>query len=70
MAAARGMRALRAERGWTNADLAAELGVKRDWVRRREHGATRITEPEAERIGKALGTDADGLIAAGGRREP
>jgi transcriptional regulator with XRE-family HTH domain len=63
------MVALRDARSWTGADLAAVLGEKTDWVRGREQGGTRVTEPEAERIAAALGTTTAGLIAAGQRKK-
>lgn len=66
-AAALGMRVLRAERGWRQADLGTRLGVSQTWVYIRETGGTRVSAAEAGLIAEALGTTAEGLIEAGGR---
>jgi transcriptional regulator with XRE-family HTH domain len=64
-AAALGLQSLRDMRGWSQMQLAEELGVRQPWVSKRETGAMRISKDEAERLGRVLGSDAAGLLAAG-----
>lgn len=64
------MRRLRREQGLRQRDLAVMLGTTQDWVSVRETGAVRMRRGGAEKVAAALGTDFEGLLAAGAAPGP
>jgi transcriptional regulator with XRE-family HTH domain len=65
MRAATGMRRLRLEADLTQEALGSLAGHSQQGIGQREQGAVRMTRGEAKLIAKALGTDLEGLLAAG-----
>jgi ribosome-binding protein aMBF1 (putative translation factor) len=59
----RNLRAKRAARQWTQADLAQRLGVHKSLVARIEQGRSNITIGTLEQLAKALGVAAVDLLA-------
>jgi putative transcriptional regulator len=56
------MPALRSERGWTQADLAAQLGVSRQTVNAIETGKYDPSLPLAFRIARLFGLPIEGIF--------
>ena len=57
------IRALRTERGWSQADLARRLGVSRQTVNAIENGRYDPSLPLAFRVARAFGRPIEGIFA-------
>lgn len=64
------IRDLRAERGWTQAELAEAAGTSEEWVRKIERGAKSPSFDTVEAISTALGVTPARLFAGYNAREP
>jgi transcriptional regulator with XRE-family HTH domain len=61
------LRTLRRERGWTQRQLADQVGLDFTYLSKLENGADIPGEKAVERLAHALRTDADELLALAGR---
>ena len=59
----RNLRRARQARGWSQADLAAELGVSKSLISRIEQGRANITLATVEGLAGALGIDPADLLS-------